>query len=140
VAHVQPSDACTRAATFDYMFVNPETTAQFCAFVARSFTFADGDTVLAAQVRDVTGEYGPRREIVVRVTGFGPTPTPPPTNTPTATRVPSSTRTRTPTRTPTALPPCPGDCSGNHVVTVDEVLTGVNIALERAPLDSCANC
>lgn len=34
--------------------------------------------------------------------------------------------------------PCPGDCSTDEVVTVDELIRGVNIALGSLPLDVCA--
>ncbi|MFI5365847.1 MAG: FG-GAP repeat domain-containing protein [Candidatus Binatia bacterium] len=33
---------------------------------------------------------------------------------------------------------CTGDCNGNHAVTVDEILTMVNIALGNAPLAACS--
>lgn len=33
--------------------------------------------------------------------------------------------------------PCVGDCDGNGTVAVNELVTGVNIALERAPLSQC---
>ncbi len=45
-----------------------------------------------------------------------------------------------PTPTPTSTPPtiaCVGDCNGSGEVTVDEVIKGVNIALDNAPLDTC---
>ena len=32
---------------------------------------------------------------------------------------------------------CTGDCNGNTEVTVEEVITGVNIALENTPLSAC---
>lgn len=35
------------------------------------------------------------------------------------------------------LPFCVGDCNGDGVVTVDEVLLGVNIALGAAPMSAC---
>lgn len=54
------------------------------------------------------------------------TPTPTPTPTPTA----------TPTTTP---PPCIGDCDGSRSVTVEELIIGVNIALDQAPLSGCMN-
>ncbi len=41
---------------------------------------------------------------------------------------PAGTATPTPTATP-VLTKCVGDCDDNGVVTVDEILTGVNIAL-----------
>lgn len=66
----------------------------------------------------------------------GPTPT----NTPTAT--PTSTATLTPTPTPTPTPtrtpkPCAGDCNGDRVVTVDELLTLANVALGNLPSAAC---
>lgn len=33
--------------------------------------------------------------------------------------------------------PCPGDCDGSGAVAVNELIIGVNILLERAPLDVC---
>ena len=37
----------------------------------------------------------------------------------------------------TSDPACVGDCDGGEQVTVDEILTMVNIALGNAPLSSC---
>ncbi len=43
-----------------------------------------------------------------------------------------------PTPTPTATPkPCDGDCNSDRQVTVDEILTMVNIALGNADGSSC---
>jgi hypothetical protein len=60
--------------------------------------------------------------------------------TPTATETPVSTFS--PTSTPTAVPtptvvPCVGDCNGDGHVTVDEILTMVNIALGNAGASAC---
>jgi hypothetical protein len=84
-----------------------------------------------------------------------PTPTVRPTSTrtrtvtatvpPTTTWTPRPTRTRTATWTfgpegsPTPLPPdvCGGDCNGDRVVTVDELLRGINIVLGRYTLLQC---
>ncbi len=78
------------------------------------------------------------------------TPTLSPTQTPTATLTPSSTRTSTmtlnptPTRTVTLTPTetqalaCIGDCNGDHDITVDQLLTLVNIALGDATPSTCA--
>jgi hypothetical protein len=46
--------------------------------------------------------------------------------------------TATPTPTPT-LPPCAGDCRGDGQVTVDEILTLVEIALGELPTSACAS-
>lgn len=52
----------------------------------------------------------------------------------------SGTATATPSPTATATPPtgdCPGDCDASGAVSVDELVRGVNIALERAALTVC---
>jgi cysteine-rich repeat protein len=70
-----------------------------------------------------------------------PPPTPTATGTPTATSPidpsPTPTARNTPTSTSTSGTLCGGDCDGNHQVRVDELVRGVNIALERAQLDTC---
>jgi hypothetical protein len=47
---------------------------------------------------------------------------------------PTPTATATPNLTPI---PCMGDCNHDGTITVDELLTGVNIALSTVPLDQC---
>lgn len=58
------------------------------------------------------------------------TPLSPATHTPTAMRSPA-TATATPA-------PCVGDCNNNRIVTVDELLTMVNIALGKGAIGDCA--
>jgi len=62
----QPSP-CTRAPTGLFAMVNPASTFQFCIPIAKAWAFPGGDTVVATRVRDVAGNLGPAREIVVRV-------------------------------------------------------------------------
>jgi hypothetical protein len=51
---------------------------------------------------------------------------------------PTPTATATSTATPTATPiPCVGDCNADGAVTVDELLTLVNIALGNADVSTC---
>lgn len=50
--------------------------------------------------------------------------------TPTASMVPTPTATET-------TPFCTGDCDGNGVVAINELLIGVNIALDNAVIDAC---
>ena len=75
-----------------------------------------------------------------------PTPTVPPSST--ATAAPSSTSTLTPSETASApisetstpspaANDCVGDCDGNGIVTVDELVTGVNIALGHTSPAQC---
>lgn len=58
--------------------------------------------------------------------------------------VPRPTETATPTETPTASPsqtatptPCAGDCNHSNDVTIEEVITMVNIALGNSLLSAC---
>jgi hypothetical protein len=47
-----------------------------------------------------------------------------------------------PTSTPTATPSvsgCIGDCNNDSVITIDEILTGIDIVLGNADLSSCEN-
>ena len=37
----------------------------------------------------------------------------------------------------TVLPPCIGDCDRDGNVTIDEIVTGLNIAQQVAPLAAC---
>lgn len=58
----------------------------------------------------------------------------------TATASPASTPTGTtiePTQTPGPPGACLGDCDESGMVAVNELVTGVNIALDRATLDRC---
>jgi hypothetical protein len=60
------------------------------------------------------------------------------THTVPTTRTPTSTSTRGVTVTPTATPvPCVGDCDGSGVVTVSDLVTGVNIVLDNQPITRC---
>ena len=54
--------------------------------------------------------------------------------------VPTPTATA-PGATPTVSPPpggCVGDCNDNQIVAVNELITGVNIALGSAPIGQCS--
>jgi uncharacterized membrane protein len=62
-----------------------------------------------------------------------------PTATPSRTTAATATATATPTRTPTpsAIAICAGDCDRDGVVSVDELIRAVRIALGSLPLDAC---
>ena len=104
---------------FNLSFRLTTTSPQYSASQVRSFTLTNGD-VPATQTPS-------------------PTPTPRPTDPPTATA--THTEMPTATRTPTStVPPndtCDGDCNGDGVVSIAELIRGVNIALGRASLDEC---
>jgi hypothetical protein len=55
----------------------------------------------------------------------------------TATASTTSAPELTPTQTPTVTPPCAGECNGAGGVTINELLTLVNVALGRASAESC---
>ncbi len=70
-----------------------------------------------------------------------PTRTPTRTSTKTPTNSPTEAATRRPTvtqtATPTTLALCAGDCDRGGGVTIEELLTMVNIALGGAPISAC---
>jgi hypothetical protein len=60
------------------------------------------------------------------------------TTTDVATGTPTETVTPTPTPTGTPLRPCIGNCNGDGSVTVNEIITMVNVALGTADASTCA--
>jgi hypothetical protein len=58
---------------------------------------------------------------------------------PPVTLTPTPTPTATPHTTPTATggPSCTGDCNDDDTVAINELIVGVNIALERQPANAC---
>ena len=66
-----------------------------------------------------------------------PLPTRTPSATPTRQTLVCSSAEWTPMPTATAPAGCLGDCSADGSVTVDELVRGVNIALESLPLATC---
>ena len=59
--------ACTRDRQGDFAFVGAGTRKQFCYQVPDTAKFPVGDTVVAIQLRDLAGNLGPKKEIVIRV-------------------------------------------------------------------------
>lgn len=69
-ARTNDVDACTLSARgegFGYAFVDDTSKVQFCLPIARAWAFPVGDTVIAARVRDILGNAGDIREIIVRI-------------------------------------------------------------------------
>jgi hypothetical protein len=101
-----------------------------------SFTFAAWDGSTDSNLGTVS----------VWVASITATPTPttetatPATETPTATATTTTVATTTPTQTSSPAPtpiPCVGDCHRDGVVTVEEILVGIDIALGNLPLSQC---
>lgn len=65
----RPNRPCTRIPPAnDAAFVVPGGGhAQFCVPIARAWAFPEGDTIVAARVRDVRGTTGDVREMVIRI-------------------------------------------------------------------------
>jgi hypothetical protein len=61
------------------------------------------------------------------------------TATATASTTPSATSSPTASATTTTAPACAGDCNGDGSVAINELIGGVNIALDNASLDSCSS-
>lgn len=62
--------ACVQFPDGEFHFVDPSASIEFCGFISVPLRFPDGDTIVTARVRDVSGIIGPPRQIVVRVAGF----------------------------------------------------------------------
>jgi len=90
--------ACTLDDFSNPGFAGDGTQVQFCLQVSSALALPLGDTTFSVQLRDRSGNIGPRQQLVVHV---APGP-PPPTFTMTATA--TSTATRTPTRTASSTP------------------------------------
>jgi hypothetical protein len=59
--------ACTHNSFGDFSYLGTGTVLQFCFQVPSSAMFHDNDTVVAVQLRDTSGNLGPRKDIVVRI-------------------------------------------------------------------------
>ncbi len=126
-------------------FVDPSSAIQFCADFTSVELLPEGDTILAARLRDLDGNLGATREIVLRVpiSEVTPTPTPIPV-TPSSTPLATSTTgvTRTPTRRPT-IPitrspgPCGCDCDLSGDVQITDLIRCIAVALGRRELAIC---
>jgi hypothetical protein len=129
-------DACVQIFEGSFGFVSSQSTVQFCSVpIPPLLSFPPGNTVVSVRLRDVNGAVGPIMSMTLQVAP----PTMPPT-TPSATVIATGTPTLGPLSTPTPSPtpvPCVGDCNVDLQVTVDEILTMVNIALGNAETTSC---
>ena len=115
-----PTETATATAT-------PTQTATATASATRTATATFSATV--------TRTGTPTRTPTATATG---TPTATDTPGPTDTPVPSPTPTDTPLPTATATPPaCPGDCDAGGFVSINELITAVNISSGSSPLSAC---
>jgi hypothetical protein len=69
-ARLTSTAACTRSRRgndFGYAFVQADASVQYCLPIARAWAFPAGDTIVAARLRDLGGQLGAAREIVIRI-------------------------------------------------------------------------
>lgn len=137
MARVTSGEACTKLGnTGEFGFVDPASTVQYCIPIASAWAFPGGDTIAAARVRDSGGVVGRPREIVVRVdparqissgsTGEA------------ASAVLAAEAEAAGSGGASTLEAfCPGDCDGDGVVSVSELVLAVNIALGARPIGDC---
>jgi hypothetical protein len=141
ITHMMPRANNSRGvAEFEFTWRAPDTAGTYTLYGAGNSVNHNGNAF---------GDGVSRATLQINVAG---PPTQTPTRTPTTTRTPTVTATVTPTRTATQTPtpsetatptptiaagPCVGDCDLGGQVTVDEIVTGVNIALGIASVQNC---
>jgi Tol biopolymer transport system component len=126
------------------------TNTRNCTNVARGFSgpslSADGSRLAFDSFCDLTGGNPDGNDEIFLVTAHAtatvtasstPTRTPRPTNTVTRTPTATNTPITAPTPSPTAVVSCVGDCDGAGTVTVNEIITLVNVALSNAQPSTC---
>jgi len=59
--------ACVLGFDGGFDCVADDTTMQFCGFIAQNVAFPAGDTLVTARVRDLQGNLGPARQLLIRV-------------------------------------------------------------------------
>jgi hypothetical protein len=59
--------ACVLGLDGGFNCVANDTTIQFCGFIAQNVAFPSGDTFVTARVRDVQGNLGPPRQLLIRI-------------------------------------------------------------------------
>jgi hypothetical protein len=103
-----------------------------------SFTFAawDGSTDSNLGTVSVSVSAAPATPTMRATPTTSPTSTVPPAASPTPTASPAASPAVSPSASPVAVL-CVGDCDGSSSVTIDELVTGVNIALGSAPMQLC---
>jgi hypothetical protein len=122
-ATVTPTRTATATAT---LTATPSLTPTTTATATETVTPGPSATPTQTGTPTVTATVTPTPTVTQTPTPTGsatPTPTPTITNTPTATRTPID---------------CVGDCNDDSMVTITEIIKGVNIALDALPLEACS--
>lgn len=118
VTHVSPkANDAQGVATWQFTWQAPATPGSYTLFGAGNSVNHDGSFF---------GDRCSATTLMVMVAA--------PAATPTSTSIAIDTPTPTPTATPL---PCIGDCNHNQSVGLDEILTGVDVAMGGMPADPC---
>lgn len=114
LTHTGPKDIDqNNEASWEFIWIAPATAGEYVLFGA-------GNSVDASTTVD--GDAAALTTIMIAVGDVQPTATP----------------TVTPTATPEAA--CPGDCNGDGEVSIGELISGVNISLGAAAVETCRAC
>jgi len=123
---IEPTATPTNTQPTNTVTSTPTVTAT--GTITGTATATGSPTATATATTTVTATGVPTPSATASATGVA-------TPTGTATQIDTATETPSPQVTPTA--PCPGDCNGNGVVAVNELVIGVNIALGNAQVSVC---
>ena len=133
LTHTAPQNNVDGAASWQFTWTAPDAAGEVTLFGAGNSVNRNGQS---------TGDRASATTLAVMVMAAATpsptaTPLPSPTDTapPTVAASPTDTRTPGPTRTPGGA--CAGDCDGSDTVAVNELVTGVGIALGSAAADAC---
>jgi hypothetical protein len=121
ITHNSPKSNVEGVASWEFTWTAPTSPGSVTMFGAGNSVNLNGQ---------ITGDRGTGTMITIEVAAVVDTPTPSPT--------PTEPSGDTPTPTATSGPiPCVGDCDGGGSVVVNELVLGVNIALDRAAVTQC---
>lgn len=123
IAHSAPKENVDGVATWEFTWTAPSAPGSVRMYGAGNSVNRD-DSSFGDRATAVT--------LDIEVATAVDTPTPSPTPTVTIGNSPTPTATLGPIT-------CVGDCDANGVVAVNELVTGVNIALDRAEVSTCAD-
>ena len=59
--------ACVLGLDGQFACVAPDTTLQFCGFIGQILSFPSGDTTVTVRARDIQGNLGPAKQLIIRV-------------------------------------------------------------------------
>ena len=133
LTHTAPQNNVDGAASWQFTWTAPDVAGEATLFGAGNSVNRNGQS---------TGDRASATTLTVMVVAAAtpsptatPLPSPPDTAPPTVTGTPTETRTRGATSTPGG--PCRGDCDGNRTVAVNELVTGVGVALGSTAVGAC---